>query len=807
MPGPMSQEELAKFAAMYSPGAPAAPPVYAPTTGAFAPTPAEIARNPQLAPAPGLDLGLLRAPVAPQTINAPGILAEQATAMNQADADAKTGLRVAAINSFNAREAAKKAGPSAATPAAAGAVEAPAAGPAGAPVAAFPPAHLVPGGWQMQGKTVHEGIPVSEDVVRGVAAARMHEGNAADLGERSADQQASGQASQLGTMADELARREQDARAREDARAAKLDSERSRLAGLTEQYNAHADIDPGRFYAKSSTPSKILGILGVALSGFAAGLKGGQNQAISIIEHAVDQDIEAQKATAANLRGGLSDQRGLLAEMRTNFGDERQAEAAAKAAYLQRAGYELDKLAATSKSDEIKARAESLRAGIDSKYAELRDKFDERAANKVQHTERYAPPQMVGGLAATPHDNALFVGRPGGKAGEGYQAATLDEAKKGRALTQAVSALESVRNTAVKAREATNVAERAAGNLGVYKSDDYQSLKSSGKQALLKLKDAEQLGAISASDLDLAEGTVGDLTAATGNPIPAFDSYLAQKKKELQEFEQSQSAQGATRAIALDKHGRPVAVTQGQATLAAPTAMPAGFKAIYGAGPVATPGSPQRAAPVVVSDAHSKEQIEKLTAQRDFYQQQHRLASDQLEQVAPLPKPPPPAPRREAPLVPSDARLPYSPPNTSAPIPAPNLPPPFAAGSYGGWDEKQLRGLMHAGVGFTPMPNPAAAMPTVVTSDERSKTGVNPLHATMDGIEPVAFNYRDPERDGAGRRAGVIAQQLEATPMGRSIVHQDESGRKVIEGSGGLSLALAAAADQHRRLSALEKKR
>lgn len=56
------------------------------------------------------------------------------------------------------------------------------------------------------------------------------------------------------------------------------------------------EIQPNRIWANASTGSQISAAIGVLLGGLGAGLTGGPNQAMAVINRLVDQDIDAQKA-------------------------------------------------------------------------------------------------------------------------------------------------------------------------------------------------------------------------------------------------------------------------------------------------------------------------------------------------------------------------------------------------------------------------------------------------------------------------------------------------------------------------------
>lgn len=73
----------------------------------------------------------------------------------------------------------------------------------------------------------------------------------------------------------------------------------------------------------------------------------------------------------------------------------------------------------------------------------------------------------------------------------------------------------------------------------------------------------------------------------------------------------------------------------------------------------------------------------------------------------------------------------------------------------------------------------------------------------LDRLDPQSFRYRDP-RVGAGENFGVMAQDLERSKIGRSLVEEDPWGRKTVNTDRGFGAVLAAQANLNERLRALE---
>lgn len=91
-------------------------------------------------------------------------------------------------------------------------------------------------------------------------------------------------------------------------------------------------------------------------------------------------------------------------------------------------------------------------------------------------------------------------------------------------------------------------------------------------------------------------------------------------------------------------------------------------------------------------------------------------------------------------------------------------------------------------------------------SDRRVKRdirdGSSDVAQALDGIDPKTWHYKG-ESNQDPLRVGIIAQDIERTPVGRDVVRETPRG-KVIDGAGGLSFALAGLAELNDRIRKLE---
>lgn len=94
-------------------------------------------------------------------------------------------------------------------------------------------------------------------------------------------------------------------------------------------------------------------------------------------------------------------------------------------------------------------------------------------------------------------------------------------------------------------------------------------------------------------------------------------------------------------------------------------------------------------------------------------------------------------------------------------------------------------------------------------SDENAKTnvtsGTDDLHDFLDKLMTHKYDYKDSD-NGEGKHYSPMAQELEETPVGKSMVKDTDEGKSVDYGKG-LGVMMAALADQHKRINDLENKK
>jgi hypothetical protein len=94
-------------------------------------------------------------------------------------------------------------------------------------------------------------------------------------------------------------------------------------------------------------------------------------------------------------------------------------------------------------------------------------------------------------------------------------------------------------------------------------------------------------------------------------------------------------------------------------------------------------------------------------------------------------------------------------------------------------------------------------------SDENIKKDValapDQIDQFLNDLTGYKFNYKDPERYGEGERIGVMAQDVEKSPVGEKMVENDERGAKNIDGGKALSAILASLGRLNEKVNTIEE--
>lgn len=96
-------------------------------------------------------------------------------------------------------------------------------------------------------------------------------------------------------------------------------------------------------------------------------------------------------------------------------------------------------------------------------------------------------------------------------------------------------------------------------------------------------------------------------------------------------------------------------------------------------------------------------------------------------------------------------------------------------------------------------------------SDERAKKSIkhkgnsgNEIEEFVNNIQPYEYQYKNPAH-GTGQKMGIMAQDLEKSDVGRTLVDQAPDGTKMVDTNKAIGAILAAVADINKKVKKLEK--
>lgn len=185
-------------------------------------------------------------------------------------------------------------------------------------------------------------------------------------------------------------------------------------------------LDPGRFWASRSTGGKIAGIIGLVLGALGTG-PDGINRAAGMMTHAIDRDLDAQKAEhEMRLRKGgqsVDAAKSYYSMAREALGDETAAGSAAHAAAVESAARDADIAAAKTSNPQQQAKLRALSADLRQKGLEARVKAKtELETADAAKLHAAAAWEAVNAKAVAPGKNATVA------AGALQQAKELEQA-------------------------------------------------------------------------------------------------------------------------------------------------------------------------------------------------------------------------------------------------------------------------------------------------------------------------------------------------------------------------------------------
>lgn len=396
----------------------------------------------------------------------------------------------------------------------------------------------IPPGWDDRRHPWRQGT--REDVIRGQNDQLQ---GLQDLGQAQEDAAATRE-KLIYEQADEIARANAAAKIAEDRRQAeRAQRDRDLEEGLADLQRQK--IDPKRLVYSLDTPTRLTGILGSAIFGFLNAQAGQQGNAmIEQFDREVDRDIDAQKANLAQKNTNYGFKRGLYGDMLTRFGDERQAELAAKMGIRENYANYLEGVAAGAAVPETKAR--TMMAAGQLRAANAADR------GKLLDLPSFSPGGIVG-----------FGGAGGGGGGSGSGAHSKEGgyvADLGINVDNPVLFQETIRKMAAM-RQRDALVQRLIelrnhyGNF-IPGTPEHAQMESLSRAIVLAEKDMNALGQLTESDLKLVSIDPDGGTSWKPGTSARLEETLRQSAQQKEIWRRSLGGVGAQRQIVPGPDGR-----------------------------------------------------------------------------------------------------------------------------------------------------------------------------------------------------------------------------------------------------------
>ena len=246
------------------------------------------------------------------------------------------------------------------------------------------------------------GLPAStEAAIRGMTA--EEEASREGLASLQETQAAAAAAEMQANVENEMAR----VREFENLVVEQHDMARRRIAEVERAVEAVQNfrVNPDRFFASRGDGSRFAAAMGIAAGAMSSALLGSgtPNVAASIINAAIERDVQAQIEDASNVRAGAQGQLNLFAQMRDQFGDERQAAMALRALRLADAEARLGALAMRQEGQAAMANFEVWRSQNRARVEVLLGEMYQDAGQiGVRGAVAAAPQQVMASVFAGP---------------------------------------------------------------------------------------------------------------------------------------------------------------------------------------------------------------------------------------------------------------------------------------------------------------------------------------------------------------------------------------------------------------------
>jgi hypothetical protein len=326
-----------------------------------------------------------------------------------------------------------------------------------------------------------------------------------------------------------LSKYDMDKQKAEQERQVKTQEAMNKLSQIQEEY-AGMKVDPNRYWANRSTNGKILTAISLI---FGAAGSGTTNQAATILQNAINQDLELQKLNIDKKGNELNQQKGLLSEMRTQFGDIRTAEAATRAIMLDAAQRQMQIIGGKYRGPEQAAKLEQAMGQLEAEkqkaigdFYKTTDDMNFRRASLQLERDKMGL-EFAKGAAQDVQNRVVTVRdgvNPDGTVRYGQRLARDPEAaKKARDTYGAAESLINAIDEAIAFR-------KEYGRESIPGTEGYERAKQIQNDIILQIKELRNLGA-----LDKGAIAVGTAIAANPGKIFSQDSTVINNYNKLRE--------------------------------------------------------------------------------------------------------------------------------------------------------------------------------------------------------------------------------------------------------------------------------
>lgn len=278
-------------------------------------------------------------------------------------------------------------------------------------------------------------------------------------------------------------------------------------------------IDPRRMFNEMSTGRRVATTIGLILSGIGAGATGTENDGLKLLNSMVDRDIEAQKLQ-------MSKKDNLLKMNMQQTGDLRQAEMQTKLQMAAAVEAQIRMASARSQSAQAKLNGQLAISKVRAEMLPMQQKLAAESAARANpalannmpfESAYYALPEKM-------RDQAVKL--PGERMGIAINAGAAKEL-----------------NTAIPIADETEAILSQILDESKFKfmpDAEKGQLMSMAKQALLKLKSTEKLGALDKGSVEVSDAIIGDPTSffqsrERGKTQSLLESIRRQKENMLKQ--------------------------------------------------------------------------------------------------------------------------------------------------------------------------------------------------------------------------------------------------------------------------------